>query len=74
MGEAETLRLRGLAGYIIERSDTPLGGQPLDQAGWLATPDFTAVLSLDEGRNREGCKVPPWTLRVSLTEGISSGS
>lgn len=48
-GETETLRFRGLGGYIIERSDTPLGGRPLDQAGWLATPDLTAIMTLTYG-------------------------
>ncbi|HWK55125.1 MAG TPA: TonB-dependent receptor, partial [Hyphomicrobiales bacterium] len=36
--QLETLNMRMLGGYIMERSDTPQGGTPLDQAGWLATP------------------------------------
>jgi outer membrane receptor protein involved in Fe transport len=47
--QAETLNIRALAGYIIERSDTPLGGQPLNQAGWLATPDLTAIATATYG-------------------------
>jgi len=47
--QIETLSFRGLGGYIIERSDTPLGGKPLDQAGWLATPDLTAIATLTYG-------------------------
>ena len=47
--ELETLSFRMLGGYIIERSDTPLGGTPLDQSGWVGTPDLTAVASLTYG-------------------------
>ncbi|HWK54561.1 MAG TPA: TonB-dependent receptor, partial [Hyphomicrobiales bacterium] len=47
--ELETLNFRMLGGYIKERSDTPLGGTPLDQAGWLATPDLTAIATLTYG-------------------------
>ncbi|MDR0781816.1 MAG: TonB-dependent receptor [Pseudomonadales bacterium] len=44
--EDESLNLRMLFGYVIERSDTPLGGQPLNQAGWIGTPDLTGVGTL----------------------------
>jgi outer membrane receptor protein involved in Fe transport len=47
--EMETLNLRMLGGYIKERSDTPLGGEPLDQAGWMSTPDLTSVATLTYG-------------------------
>ncbi len=47
--ELETLNIRALGGYIIERSDTPLGGVPLDQSGWLATPDMNAVATMTYG-------------------------
>jgi outer membrane receptor protein involved in Fe transport len=47
--QEETLNLRLLAGYIIERSNTPLGGVPLDQAGWIGTPDLTGVGTLTYG-------------------------
>jgi len=47
--QSETLSFRGLAGYIIERSNTPLGGRPTDQAGYLGTPDLTAVLTATYG-------------------------
>ena len=32
-----------------KRSDTPLGGTPLDQSGWLATPDLNAVVTMTYG-------------------------
>jgi len=47
--ETESLSFRGLAGYIIERSNTPLGGQPTDQAGYLGTPDLTAIMTATYG-------------------------
>jgi len=43
---SESLSLRFLGGYLIERSDTPLGGTPWDVAGQLGTPDFTANATL----------------------------
>ena len=42
---SESLSIRGLAGYLSERSDTPLGGTPLDRAGSLGSPDLTAVFT-----------------------------
>ena len=47
--ELETLNFRMLGGYIIERADTPLGGEPLDQSGWVGTPDLTAVATMTYG-------------------------
>ncbi|MGV3593112.1 MAG: TonB-dependent receptor domain-containing protein, partial [Gammaproteobacteria bacterium] len=47
--DAETLNFRLFGGYVMERSDTPLGGTPLDQSGWLGTPDLRAVASLTYG-------------------------
>lgn len=47
--EAETINFRLFGGYVMERSDTPLGGTPLDQSGWLGTPDLRAVASLTYG-------------------------
>jgi len=47
--ETESLSFRGLAGYIIERSNTPLGGRPTDQAGYLGTPDLTAIMTATYG-------------------------
>src|SRR5690606_3702797 len=41
----ETFSLRALAGYIMERSDTPFGGEPFDVAGSRGTPALTGVLS-----------------------------
>ncbi|MES2624656.1 MAG: TonB-dependent receptor [Pseudomonadota bacterium] len=41
--QTESFSIRALGGYIMERSDTPLGGQPLDVAGVIDTPDTTAV-------------------------------
>ncbi|HWK54560.1 MAG TPA: TonB-dependent receptor [Hyphomicrobiales bacterium] len=39
--QEESLNLRLLAGYLIERSDTPLGGIPTDSVGRLGTPEIT---------------------------------
>jgi len=47
--QSEDLRFRLMGGYVIERSDTPLGGAPLDQAGWLATPDLNMIATLTYG-------------------------
>ena len=55
--ETESLSFRGLAGYIIERSDTPLGGTPTDQSGRLGTPDLTAVFTMTYG-------VGPYTVQM----------
>ncbi|MEY4642160.1 MAG: hypothetical protein RLZZ227_2154 [Pseudomonadota bacterium] len=38
----ESFSIRLLAGYIRERSDTPLGGATQDVSGNLGSPDFTA--------------------------------
>ncbi len=42
----ESLSLRMLAGYVKERSDTPLGGTLLDASGGLGSPDLTANATL----------------------------
>lgn len=44
--QAESLSLRLLGGYTIERSDTPLDGSPRDIAGELGSPDLTMVGTL----------------------------
>lgn len=41
----ESLSVRALAGNVFERSDTPLGGKPLDVSGGLGTPELTGVLT-----------------------------
>jgi outer membrane receptor protein involved in Fe transport len=41
----ESLNIRGLFGYIIERSDTPFGGEPLDIVGAGTTPELTGTLT-----------------------------
>ena len=41
----ESLTVRALAGYVAERSDTPLGGRPLDVSGGLGTPELTGVFT-----------------------------
>lgn len=56
-GGFESLRLRLLGGYIIERSDTPLGGAPRDVSGEIGTPDFTAIATL-------AYNVGPWGLNL----------
>jgi outer membrane receptor protein involved in Fe transport len=43
---AESLTIRLLAGYIKERSDTPLGGSLRDVSGELGSPDLTANATL----------------------------
>ncbi|MDR0779150.1 MAG: TonB-dependent receptor [Pseudomonadales bacterium] len=43
--QKESFNIRGLVGYIAERSDTPLGGKPLDVAGGINTPDLTSVVT-----------------------------
>ncbi|MDR2212269.1 MAG: TonB-dependent receptor, partial [Pseudomonadales bacterium] len=43
--ELETFSLRALGGYIMERSDTPLGGVPFDQAGARGTPQITTTIT-----------------------------
>jgi outer membrane receptor protein involved in Fe transport len=52
-GEDENFTVRALAGYVAERSDTPLGGTPLDVSGGLQTPDLTGVLTANY-------RVGPW--------------
>lgn len=42
----ESVSLRLLGGYTIERSDTPLDGTPRDIAGELEAPDFTMIGTL----------------------------
>jgi outer membrane receptor protein involved in Fe transport len=42
----ENLNFRLLAGYLIERSNTPLGGTPTDQVGTTGSPELTATGSL----------------------------
>jgi outer membrane receptor protein involved in Fe transport len=43
--QAESFRIRALAGYVIERADTPLGGTPTDVAGGTNTPKWTASVT-----------------------------
>jgi len=56
-GQEESLTLRALGGYIIERSDTPLDGTPLDVSGALNTPDITANATL-------AYNIGPWGLQL----------
>ncbi len=55
--EEESFTIRALAGYIAERSDTPLGGVPLDVSGGLGTPDLTGVLTANY-------RLGPWGLML----------
>jgi len=41
----ESLSVRALAGYIQERSDTPLGAPKFDISGWLNTPELTSMVT-----------------------------
>ncbi len=43
--ETESLSLRALAGYLKERSNTPLGGVATDVSGSSGNPDLTAVVT-----------------------------
>jgi outer membrane receptor protein involved in Fe transport len=43
--QSESISIRALGGYLKERSDTPLGGSPVNTAGSMATPSRTAVLT-----------------------------
>ncbi|MDT8397692.1 MAG: TonB-dependent receptor, partial [Pseudomonadales bacterium] len=47
--QAETLSVRALAGYVLERSDTPLGGVPFDVAGVTNTPEWTGNITTTYG-------------------------
>jgi len=43
--ENESFSIRGLAGYVRERTDTPLGGRATDRSGVNGSPDLTGVLT-----------------------------
>jgi outer membrane receptor protein involved in Fe transport len=43
--DIESLTVRALGGYIIERADTPLGGVPRDVSGGFGTPKWTANIT-----------------------------
>jgi iron complex outermembrane recepter protein len=55
--DAETFNLRALAGYVIERTDTALGGSAVDVVGGRATPALTAVTTATYG-------VGPWSFQM----------
>ncbi|HWK54494.1 MAG TPA: TonB-dependent receptor [Hyphomicrobiales bacterium] len=42
---SESFSFRGLAGYVRERTDTPLGGSATDRSGNNGSPDLTAVVT-----------------------------
>jgi iron complex outermembrane receptor protein len=54
---SETFSVRWLSGYVKERSNTPFGGSPIDNAGALGNPDFTSVLTTSYGFG-------PWNLQL----------
>jgi outer membrane receptor protein involved in Fe transport len=73
--EQESFSVRGLAGYIMERSDTPLGGTPLDVAGALNTPDLTALATATYNVGAYGVQLQqlytaPTKLDVNWEEGV----
>ena len=43
--EFESFTLRALAGYVKERTNTPLGGSATDSSGTQGNPDLTAVVT-----------------------------
>jgi len=55
--ETETLTFRGLAGYLIENSDTPFQGTRQDQVGGLNRPEWTTVMTANY-------QVGPWGVRL----------
>jgi len=55
--QSETFSIRWLSGYLKERSNTPFGGQPIDTAGALNSPDLTSVLTTSYG-------VGPWNIQL----------
>lgn len=55
--QAETFTLRGLAGYLLERSDTPLDGSARDVVGGMGSPEMTAVVTANYG-------LGPWSFQM----------
>ena len=55
--ETENMSIRALAGYVKERSDTPLGGTPFDVSGSGGTPDLTANITANYS-------VGPWSMQM----------
>lgn len=55
--ESENFSIRGLAGYVAERSNTPEGGTRQDVSGGLATPELTGVVTANYS-------VGPWALMM----------
>ena len=43
--QSESFTLRGIAGRLNERSDTPPGGEPIDFVGSTSRPEFTGILT-----------------------------
>jgi outer membrane receptor protein involved in Fe transport len=73
--ESESFSLRSLAGYIIERSDTPLGGSAQDVAGSIDTPDLTALATATYNVGPYGIQlqqryVAPTKLDITWVEGV----
>ncbi len=73
--QSEVLTLRMLAGYTIERSDTPLDGSPRDIAGSLGAPDLTMVGTLTYNVGRIGVQlqqryIADTVLNIDWAEGI----
>jgi outer membrane receptor protein involved in Fe transport len=55
--QIETFTLRGLAGYVIERTDTPLNGSARDTVGSRATPELTGLVTANYG-------IGPWSFQM----------
>ena len=47
--ESESLSVRVLAGYVSERSDTPLNQPKFDISGWLGNPEMNAIATVNYG-------------------------
>jgi outer membrane receptor protein involved in Fe transport len=71
----ENFSLRGLAGYLIERSDTPLDGLPLDVAGAMNSPDLTATVTAtynlgDYGVQLQQRYIASTKININWVEGV----
>jgi outer membrane receptor protein involved in Fe transport len=55
--QTESFTLRWLSGVLMEQSNTPFGGSPIDSAGALGSPDFTSLVTASYG-------IGPWSVQL----------
>jgi outer membrane receptor protein involved in Fe transport len=55
--KTESFSVRWLSGYLKERSNTPAGGNPIDTAGALGSPDLTSLITTSYGFG-------PWSVQL----------